>query len=752
MNRLILLLFFLISHNIFSQVSSSNPSIGYVYPAGGCKGTTFDIIVGGQNLRGARSGYFSTDKIKVLQIQQVPNLNPMQKRLLIKNIREIIAYKLGRMKKNPEISYEKDGIKLPNHPLLKDLENKTVEELKKITEIFLTPYRTEQIKRSIQEKVILKIEISPEIEHGIYELRLVTVSGITNFLNFYVDEVPEINEDEKVPFFQIFNPEKKTLELPIIINGQITPGDIDRFYFKAKKGQKLLIELKGREIIPFMADAVPGWFQATLTLYDSTGKEITYVDDYYFNPDPIIFFEVPEDGEYCVEVKDALFRGREDFVYRLFIGEKPFITHIFPTGGKIFEDISTFLYGWNIPVKTIKLESKTIGIHKKILNLNGLYSNFITYMIGELPEIIEKEPNDTLEKAMLISIPQFINGKISNKNDVDIFKFKVSKGEKIAFEVFSRRLGYPVDSFITLFDSKGNILTYNDDYYDKSFDLLTHHADSYILYEFEKDGIYYLKINDIQGNGGDEYIYRLRIEKANPDFKIFAVPSALNIPYGGTLPFFVYVIKKDGFCEDIELSLENSPSGLILSGNKIPKNKEKMILTLSSDPEFKLLNTPISLKIVGIANINGKIIKKEVIPTDEMMQAFAYFHLVPSKNFIGYVYGRPKFPKIIPVRINNNYLKIPCGGKIIVEGIANLDIEKEKLTFEIKNPEQGVFIENIKVVDNKLTFDIKLDPKFERGFLDNLIIQVFIEKFDEKKQEYQKISVGYLPAITMEVI
>ena len=41
-----------------------------------------------------------------------------------------------------------------------------------------------------------------------------------------------------------------------------------------------------RELVPYLADAVPGWFQATLVLYDKKGKEVAYADDYRFNPDP----------------------------------------------------------------------------------------------------------------------------------------------------------------------------------------------------------------------------------------------------------------------------------------------------------------------------------------------------------------------------------------------------------------------------------------------------------------------------------
>ena len=44
-------------------------------------------------------------------------------------------------------------------------------------------------------------------------------------------------------------------------------------------GQRLVFALSARELIPYLPDAVPGWFQAVLALYDAKGNEIEFVDD-----------------------------------------------------------------------------------------------------------------------------------------------------------------------------------------------------------------------------------------------------------------------------------------------------------------------------------------------------------------------------------------------------------------------------------------------------------------------------------------
>jgi hypothetical protein len=87
-------------------------------------------------------------------------------------------------------------------------------------------------------------------------------------------------------------------------------------------------------ILPYIADAVPGWLQAALTLYDAEGKELAYADGFRHQQDSVLIYKVPADSEYVVEIRDSLYRGREDLVYRLSLGALPYITEVYPLGGK----------------------------------------------------------------------------------------------------------------------------------------------------------------------------------------------------------------------------------------------------------------------------------------------------------------------------------------------------------------------------------------------------------------------------------
>ena len=97
----------------------------------------------------------------------------------------------------------------------------------------------------------------------------------------------------------------------------------------------------------------PAGLSPCSTIYDSKGKELASDERFHFRPDPVIRFEVPRDGIYTVEIHDSIFRGREDFVYRLAVGELPFVTGVFPLGGRLGEKTPVTLNGWNLPQTTL---------------------------------------------------------------------------------------------------------------------------------------------------------------------------------------------------------------------------------------------------------------------------------------------------------------------------------------------------------------------------------------------------------------
>ena len=155
--------------------------------------------------------------------------------------------------------------------------------------------------------------------------------------------------------------------------------------------------------------------------------------------------------------------------------------------------------------------------------------------------------------------------------DQDVFRIDGKRGEEIVAEVMARRLDSPLDSVLRFTDAKGKELAVNDDFEDRRSALLTHHADSQILFTLPANGTYYLYLADAQHQGGPDYAYRLRVSRPEPDFELRVTPSGINARSGATLPIAVHAIRRDGFTGDIAVKLKTDIGGFQLEGATIPE-------------------------------------------------------------------------------------------------------------------------------------------------------------------------------------
>jgi hypothetical protein len=543
--------------------------------------------------------------------------------------------------------------------------------------------------------------------------------------------------------------------LPVTVNGQIRPGGVDHYKFRASKGQKLVIAASARELIPYISDAVPGWFQATLTLYDSKGREVQYAGNYKFHPDPVLYYEIAEDGEYTLEVRDSIYRGREDFVYRITMGELPFITSIFPLGGKAGSVTPVELRGWNLPTTRLAQDGKgkSPGVYPVSVRQGTLVSNRLPFAIDTLGERLEKEPNNDNKHATSVKLPLIINGRIQQAGDTDVYKFEGRAGEEIIAEVFARRLDSPLDSILRLTDSSGRPIAFNDDHEDKGTGLLTHHADSRIAVKLPANGTYYLHLADAQRKGGPEYAYRLRISHPQPDFDLRVVPASVNARGGSSVPITVYALRKDGFVGDIALRLKDAPRGFTLEGGWIPANQDKVRCTLTVPVTG--MTVPVSIHLEGRATIQGKEVVRRGVPAEDMMQAFFYRHLVPAQEWMVRVTPAPRGR--VPWRIAlDKPLKLPAGGSAPVRLLIPVKGIPEALKLVLNEPPEGIEIEGVSEARDGLSITLRADAgKVKPGMKGNLIVDAFIDRggaVPKKAAAVKRFQIGTLPAIPFEIV
>ena len=352
--------------------------------------------------------------------------------------------------------------------------------IERIQKRFAEDERTPAV-RSQTELVFAEVTVEPDAKPGRREIRVITKRGVSNPLPFYVGQVPEVARKAmktmqlpvlgKEQIAQRKRPreeEEVRIAVPCTMNGQIAAGEVNRYRFQATKGQRLVIAAKARQLVPYVPDGVPGWFQAVLKLCDASGKEVAYNDDFRFDPDPVIYYEVSEDGDYLLTINEALFRGRESFVYRITIGELPFVTSIFPLGGRAGEPVAIAVDGWNLEKTTLTPPAKDAKPgHYLLAASNGkVVSNYVPFALDTLPECLESEPNDEPSKAQKVTLPIIVNGRADRPGDWDVFEVEGKAGETIVAEVYARRLGSPFDSFVKVTAADGKIIALNDDHYD----------------------------------------------------------------------------------------------------------------------------------------------------------------------------------------------------------------------------------------------------------------------------------------------
>jgi hypothetical protein len=735
------------------QQQDREPRLGYVFPAGGKRGATCEVIVGGRMVGGTKEVLVSGSGVQAKVVGFSRPLPP-------KRFNELRDYLQEARKKAMESG---------QRPMLRrfDVAERVSIMLKEsgATDEEIRQFIRQRDERNdpkrqqnpqLVETVTLQLAVAADAQTGPRELRLLTPTGVSNPLVFCVGKLSEMTEGGPEPEEKKSAPQVK---LPAVLNGQILPGEADHYTFQAQRGDRVVVAVQARDLIPYLADAVPGWFQPVVTLRDAKHQEVAYSDDYRFSPDPAFCYDVKEGGTFDLEIRDALYRGREDFVYRITVGAVPFVTGIFPLGGKAGAPALVNVTGVNLgrgAFRKITLPGDE-GIHRVPELANGFATADVSFAGDVLPECSEREPNNEPAKAQKVALPVIINGRIDTVDDTDLFTFACKAGEQVVVEVTARRLNSPLDSWLKITDANGKQVAFNDDSEDRGSGLLTHYADSRLAFTATTAGPCCARIGDAQHKGGPDFSYRLRISAPRPDFALRATPSGINARAGGRVPVTFYALRKDGFAGDIALALKDAPAGFSLEGGVIPAGADKIRATLACPP--MPAEEPVSLAIEGTASISGSSATVHaVVPADDMQQAFIYHHLVPAKRMLvtvtGGKNGRP------PLRIaGGQAVKIPAGGaaRAVVSAGGRVPFLLSEARPELVDPPDGISIEGISVAEGGAAVSFHADAaKVKAGTRGNLLVEIFLERAppakDGKPGMKRKWSAGYLPAIPFEIV
>jgi hypothetical protein len=383
-----------------------------------------------------------------------------------------------------------------------------------------------------------------------------------------------------------------------------------------------------------------------------------------------------------------------------------------------------------------------------------LVSNRVPLVADALPECMEEEPNDEPAAAQKVTLPIIINGRIDAPGDWDVFRFKGKAGQVVVAEVDARKLGSPLDSILRLTDDEDRQLAFNDDYPDKGDGLNTHHADSYIMVALPADGTYYLHLGDAQHHGGPEYAYRLRISEPCPDFALRIVPSGINLREGATTPVTAYALRKDGFSGDIRLTSRNLPQDFTLAGARISRGQDQVRFTITASGT---LQGPLPLCLEGHATIAGREVLHAAMGAEDMMQAFAYHHLVPAQELLLTVTesrGRRAPLQLLgqtPVRLTPGQATTVCFS--LPDGPF-----RNRIHFALDDPPEGISLRELSPNEDGMTAVLRAESgKAKPGLSGNLIVDAYAERAagagkGRAQANQSRVPLGTLPAIPFEII
>ena len=731
----------------------AGPHVGYVYPAGGRQGTVVRVTVGGQGLGEPAAVYVSGTGVSASVVDFVRPLTDQERSRTATFLRDLVRRRWSAQVLAAPPAEAATMAPLPDHPWLRDLDDQNPREIANLRARLFNP--KSQPNAQLAEQVEIAVTLDAAAPPGDRELRLVTAGGLSNPLRFEVSALPEVRAEEIVSPGQ---GDAVPADLPVVLNGQITPGDTDRFRLRARQGQQLVVRAEARRLMPYLADAVPGWFQAAVALSDPQGHVVARADHWRFDQDPVLFYTVPADGVYGLEVRDALYRGREDFVYRVTVGELPCITRIFPLGGREGTPTVATLAGVNLPAQSLELDTTPGGGAIRQATAGGApgRSNAVRYAVDTLPEALETEPNDTAATAQKVALGTIINGRIGKPGDLDVFRFDGHAGDEIVAEVWARRLDSPLDGALQLVNAAGEVVAANDDHDDPEFGLLTHQADPYLRLKLPADGAYWVYLRDAERQGGEDYAYRLHLRAAQPDFALRVTPSSLTMPGRRAATATVRVVRKDGWDGDIEVVLKDAPAGFTLAAAKIPAGKDTVQVVLMAPKAAPYQQGPVRLE--GRATMGGAVVTRPVVAAEDMMQAFAYRSLVPQQELVVAITGSRAVPAVWRPLVAGMKLasagpvKIPRGGTVEVQVNAprtlpdNLQTPLGQVRFAVGAAAPGVRLAGARLTPTGVALTLKADANSTLpGLAGNLIVEAYTEAAGGRR-----VTLGVLPAVGFE--
>lgn len=174
-----------------------------------------------------------------------------------------------------------------------------------------------------------------------------------------------------------------------------------------------------------------------------------------------------------------------------------------------------------------------LGIYDvRVVNSKGI-SNPRAFVVGDLSEVMEKEPNNDVAEAQKIELNCTVNGSFANGVDVDIFTFTGKAKQRVLISCLASSIDSRARPLIEVYRPDNVRIAANRNY---------NNTDALVDVTLPNDGEYYIRLSEFTYLGSSpEHFYRLTVTTGpwiDAVFPSVLVPGQANqvTLYGRNLP------------------------------------------------------------------------------------------------------------------------------------------------------------------------------------------------------------------------
>jgi len=480
-------------------------------------------------------------------------------------------------------------------------------------------------------KALVDVSVSPGAVPGPRRFRLASERGVSNTVLFRVSRWP--TPVEKEPNDDLDSPMPVTS--PALISGRLqTDQDVDLYRFHASAGERLQFNVLGARN-GINADV-------SLAILYPDGREVVH-DEGRFIWDPYLDHTFEAAGDYIAAITltrmPAGGQSRTDLNYQIAIGHSPFFWSVFPVGARVGSSCELTVRGDFLPIGTparfsasgllssaiqgtlaercpsgdyrlpVKVSpTAQLGVYDLGINDESGTLAPLKFVVGDLPEITEAEPNDTVAQSQPLIGSVTVNGRIDRDGDEDLFRISVEAGASLLFQVDAEKYGSMLDSCLALMDARGKVLDSNDDAKWPGRKL---NRDSMISFKFKEQGDYFVKVSSLFRRGGPDHFYRLIVRPAAPDFMLSLGTDRPSLQFGEKGKIGVSVSRLNEFKGEVRVEVAGLPEGVTAKTLVIPGDKESGSIELEAAAGSGLKVSEI--RIWGEAILDGKTIRRQAL-------------------------------------------------------------------------------------------------------------------------------------------